>query len=312
MENNTFAFAGERFADLQMLRYRLNGFEQLSLQQKKYIYYLSKATLTGRDITTDQFGKYNLPIRKLLENLYLHFAGDRESKDFLAMTVYLKRVWFSNGIYHHYGCEKFQPDFSESWLRKAVDDTPFEVLPGSFGSKQEMMDVLCPVIFDPDVLPKRVNQADGEDLVKTSACNYYDGVTQQEAEQYYEHLRQQNGGNEQPSFGLNSKLVKKDGELVEVRYTADGLYGEAIRKIVYWLDKAREVAENEQQRRVIALLTDYYRTGDLKLFDEYSIEWLRENEGDVDFINGFIEVYGDPLGLKGSWEGIVEYKDEAR
>ena len=310
MENNTFAFAGERFADLQMLRYRLNGFEQLSLQQKKYIYYLAKATLTGRDITTDQFGKYNLPIRKLLENVYLHFPGDRECPDFLAMTVYLKRVWFSNGIYHHYGCEKFQPEFSESWLRKAVDDTPFESLPGNYRSKQEMMDVLCPVIFDPNVLPKRVNQADGEDLVKTSACNYYEGVTQQEAEQYYERLRQQTGGNEQPSFGLNSKLVKKGEKLVEERYTADGLYGEAIRKIVCWLDKAREVAENEQQRRVIALLTDYYRTGDLKLFDKYSIEWLRENEGDVDFINGFIEVYGDPLGLKGSWEGIVEYKDK--
>lgn len=310
MENNTFAFAGERFADLQMLRYRLNGFGQLSLQQKKYIYYLSKATLTGRDITTDQFGEYNLPIRKLLENLYVHFPDDRQSKEFLAMTVYLKRVWFSNGIYHHYGCEKFQPDFSESWLRQAVDDTPFEVLPGNYRSKQEMMDVLCPVIFDPDVLPKRVNQADGEDLVKTSACNYYEGVTQQEAEQYYGQLRQQAGGNEQPSFGLNSKLVKKGGQLVEERYTADGLYGEPIRKIVYWLDKAREVAENDQQRRVITLLTDYYRTGDLKLFDEYSIEWLRENEGNVDFINGFIEVYGDPLGLKGSWEGIVEYKDE--
>lgn len=310
MENNTFAFGGERFADLQMLRYRLNGFGQLSLRQKKYIYYLSKAALTGRDITTDQFGKYNLPIRKLLENLYVHFPGDHENKDFLAMTVYLKRVWFSNGIYHHYGCEKFQPDFSESWLRKAVDDTPFEVLPGNYRSKQEMMDVLCPVIFDPGVLPKRVNQADGEDLVKTSACNYYEGVTQQEAEQYYEQLRQQAGGNEQPSFGLNSKLVKKDGQLVEERYTAAGLYGEPIRKIVYWLEKAREVAENDQQRRVITLLTDYYRTGDLKLFDEYSIEWLRENEGNVDFINGFIEVYGDPLGLKGSWEGIVEYKDE--
>ena len=214
MENNTFAFAGERFADLQMLRYRLNGFEQLSLQQKKYIYYLAKATLTGRDITTDQFGKYNLPIRKLLENVYLHFPGDRESKDFLAMTVYLKRVWFSNGIYHHYGCEKFQPEYSESWLRKAVDDTPFESLPGNYRSKQEMMDVLCPVIFDPNVLPKRVNQADGEDLVKTSACNYYEGVTQQAAEKYYEQLRRQAGGNAQPSFGLHSKLVKKDGKLV--------------------------------------------------------------------------------------------------
>lgn len=310
METNTFAFAGERFADLQMLRYRLNGFERLSLQQKKYIYFLAKATLTGRDITTDQFGKYNLSIRKLLERIYVHYTGDRQSKDFLAMTVYLKRVWFSNGIYHHYGCEKFQPDFSETWLRRAVAETDFDALPNGYRSKQEMLDTLCPVIFDPDVLPKRVNQADGEDLVLTSACNYYEGVTQQEAEQYYREQREHAQGDELPSFGLNSKLVKKDGKLQEERYTAEGLYGQAIRKILYWLGKASEVAENDQQRRVIGLLMDYYRTGDLKRFDEYSIEWLRENEGDVDFINGFIEVYGDPLGLKGSWEGIVEYKDE--
>lgn len=312
MRKDNFVYTDERFADLQMLRYRLEGFDNLNLQQKKYIFYLAKATLVGRDITTDQFGKYNLVIRKLLERLYTAETVDRQSADFEAMTVYLKRLWFSNGIYHHYGCEKFKPDFSQNWFRKQVEslDAPFIASLG-YDSATALLDELCPVIFDPSVLPKRVNQDDGEDLVRTSACNFYEDVSQQEAEDYY--ARKKQGGSDcQPSWGLNSKLVKRDGHLEEQTYRVGGLYDACIRQIIYWLAKAGEVAENEQQRVVIALLIRYYQTGDLRLFDDYSIEWLKEQEGEVDFINGFIEVYGDPLGLKGSWEGLVEYKDPVK
>ena len=295
--NDSFIYSDERFADVQMLRYRLNGFEKLTLRQKEYVYYLSEAVLCGRDITTDQFGKYNLQIRKALETVFLHYQGDRASRDFQAMEVYLKRVWFSNGIYHHYGCEKFLPEFSEVFLREAF---------ASVGLT--LTDELRDVIFNPEVLPKRVNKADGEDLVLTSACNFYEGVTQHEVEAYYGNMKNA-ADDTPPSYGLNSRLVKRDGKLVEEKWTSGGLYGSAIKRIVYWLEKARECAENEQQKRVIDLLVNYYHSGDLRLFDEYSIEWLKEQQGQIDFINGFIEVYGDPLGLKGSWEGIVEYKD---
>ena len=310
MSDSSFAYTDERFADLQMLRYRLAGFSNLSLSQKKYVFFLSKATLVGRDITTDQFGEFNLLIRKTLEAVYTDEAVDRTTADFKGMEVYLKRVWFSNGIHHHYGCEKFVPEFSEAWFRKVIAALPCDVWERvGYTSADALLAVLCPVIFDPAVQPKRVNQAAGEDLVATSACNFYRGVSQQEAERFYAERRDPEAGDEQPSWGLNSKLVRCDGRLEEEVYRTGGLYGAAIKQIVYWLKKAAEVAENDQQRKVIGLLVDYYETGDLRLFDQYSIEWLKEQEGMVDFINGFIEVYGDPLGLKGSWEGLVEYKD---
>ena len=305
-----FEYSGERFADLQMLRYRLNGFDNLSLRQKLYIYYLAQATLSGRDITTDQFCRFNLKIRKTLEAVYVNFKGDRESADFAGLTVYLKRVWFSNGIHHHYGCEKFVPQFSEAFLREAIASVDASLLPLD---PSESVDHLCstlfPVIFNPDVMPKRVNKADGIDIVQGSACNYYEGVTQQEVEDFYTAMANPADACP-PSYGLNSKLVKTAHGIEEHTWKADGMYGEAIGHIIYWLNKAAEVAENPLQAKVIGMLTDYYRTGDLKTFDLYSVEWLKEQEGDVDFINGFIEVYGDPLGLKASWEGIVTYKDK--
>lgn len=308
--DNTFNYSDERFADIQMLRYRVDGFDGLDAKRKAYVYYLAKATLSGRDITTDQYGRFNLVIRKTLENLSRHCA-DKDSDDFRQMEVYLKRIWFSNGIYHHYGCEKFVPGFSEEWFRKAVASLPSSCFPiGTHADAASLLDAICQVVFDPAVLPKRVNQADGEDLVLTSACNFYDGVTQAEAERFYASKRDPEAGDCQPSWGLNSKLTRADGKLKEDKYTTGGLYGAALRKIVYWLEKAKGVAENDLQVKLIDLLTDYYSTGDLRRFDEFSIEWLKEQEGTVDFINGFIEVYGDPLGLKGTWEGIVELKDE--
>lgn len=310
MSNTSFAYADERFADLQMLRFRLAGFGDLSLRQKKYIYYLSKATLVGRDITTDQFGKFNILIRKTLEAVYTDPSVDRTTPDFLAMEIYLKRVWFSNGIHHHYGCEKFEPGFSEAWFRQTVALLADNVWKREgYGSAADLLAVVCPVIFDPSVQPKRVNQTAGEDLIATSACNFYEDVSQQEAETFYAQKQDPSAGDEQPSWGLNSKLVKRNGLLQEDVFREGGLYGVAISKIIFWLSKAAGVAENDQQRKVIGLLINYYKTGDLHIFDEYSIEWLKEQEGMVDFINGFIEVYGDPLGLKGSWEGLVEYKD---
>lgn len=295
-----FRYTDERFADIQMLRYRLDGFEALTLRQKLYIYYLAKATLCGRDITTDQFGRYNLRIRKVLEAIYERYEGDRTTEEYKALETYLKRVWFSNGIHHHYGCEKFVPAFTEKYFRQVVD---------CCGCEDENIDELCKVIFDPTIQPKRVNQKAGDDLVQTSACNYYEGVTQQEAEDFYEAMRDEN--DPMPiSYGLNSTLRKTaDGMLKEDVWHEGGLYGDAIKHIAYWLEKAAEVAENELQAKIIGMLVDYYRTGDLSKFDAYSIEWLKEHEGRIDFINGFIEVYGDPLGMKASWEGIVTYKD---
>ncbi len=295
-----FRYTDERFADIQMLRYRLDGFEALTLRQKLYIYYLAKATLCGRDITTDQFGRYNLRIRKVLEAIYERYEGDRTTAEYKALETYLKRVWFSNGIHHHYGCEKFVPAFTEEYFRQVVD---------CCGCEDENIDELCKVIFDPTIQPKRVNQKAGDDLVQTSACNYYEGVTQQEAEDFYEAMRDEN--DPMPiSYGLNSTLRKTaDGMLKEDVWHEGGLYGDAIKHITYWLKKAAEVAENGLQAKIIGMLVDYYRTGDLRKFDAYSIEWLKEHEGRIDFINGFIEVYGDPLGMKASWEGIVTYKD---
>ena len=301
----------ERFADIQLLRYRLNGFEQLSLLQKKLVYYLSKATLYGRDITFDQFGRYNLRIRKMLEAVYTDPSVNHETDDFRALEVYLKRIWFSNGIYHHYGTEKFQPDFTADYLRSLLQQVDARKLPLRDG---ETLDALCdelfPVIFDPTVLPKRVNKADGEDLLLTSACNFYEGLTQQEAEEFYAQRKADDEKNSRPlSHGLNATLVKRNGVIEEDVWKIDGRYGNAIQHIVYWLKKAHGVAENTRQQRVIELLISYYETGNLQCFNDYCIEWVAEHEGRIDFVNGFIEVYGDPLGLKGSWEGIVEYKD---
>ena len=300
MQAEGFNYSDERFADIQLLRYRLNGFENLTLQQKRLIYFLSEATLWGRDITFDQFGKYNLGIRKMLEQIYVRFEGDRERSDFKALETYLKRVWFSNGIYHHYGCEKFEPGFSEEYLR--------EVLASVVGEDLGAYEQLFPVIFNPEMLPKRVNKADGADVVETSACNFYENVSQQEVEDFYGAMKDADDP-EPISYGLNSTLVKRDAQLQEEKWFAGGKYGAVIRKIIYWLRKAMVVAENEQQRTYICTLIRYYETGDLRLFNQYCIEWVSEHESRVDFINGFIEVYGDPLGLKGSWEGIVEYKD---
>ena len=335
-------YSDEKFADIQMLRYRLNGFEQLSLNQKQYVYCLAKATLCGRDITTDQFGRYNLKIRKLLEALYLIYKEQpealglqglsqhelsqqgqelsqkqelsQEQEQFDAMTVYLKRVWFSNGIHHHYGCDKFKPQFSESWFRsiiaRSADKLASKLGVASGDEVMEWCAPLFPVIFDPEIMPKRVEKACGVDQVKGSACNYYEGLTQQEVEAYYA-AKNDPSNPCPPSYGLNSKLVKTaSGDIEEQVWKQGGMYGEAIDRIVYWLTKAMQFAENEKQQEVIGLLISYYRTGDLKTFDSYSIEWLKEHAGDIDFINGFIEVYGDPLGFKASWEGIVTYKDK--
>ena len=302
-------YIDEKFADIQLLRYKLEGFEALRLQQKIYIYYLSKAVLSGRDITFDQFGKYNLSIRKVLESIFLLYNGSRDTHDFQALTVYLKRVWFSNGIYHHYGCDKFKPEFSKDFFCDAYNSLSYEQLAlGSEEEKNNLLNEILSVIFDADYLPKRVNKAEGVDLIKTSACNFYEDVSQSEVESFYNGMKVE--GDARPvSYGLNSKLTKQNGKLTELVYKANGMYGNKIRQIIHWLAKASQYAENEQQKKVIAILIKYYQTGDLKYFDEYSIEWLKEQDGQVDFINGFIEVYGDPLGLKGSWEGIVEYKD---
>ena len=305
-----------RFADIQMLRYRLKGFEELPLKNKIFIYYLAKATLVGRDITTDQFGAYNLLVRKTLEGIYLHWQGRRTEPDFLGLETYLRQVWFANGIYHHYSSDKFIPAFSEAFFVSEYDKLPANELPLADGrTREELRACLCRVLFDRDFLPKRVNKADGADLVATSACNYYEGVTQAEAEDFYRKkgedfaLRHPDLKHTQPSWGLNGRLVKRNGVLQEEVYSAAGRYASAIKQIVLWLSKAREYAENGRQQEAIDLLVKYYETGDLSVFDQYSIKWLEATEGQVDFINGFIEVYGDPLGLKGSWEGIVEYKD---
>ncbi len=309
MSENSFSYTVEQFADLQILRYRVPGFEQLSLRQKQLIYYLSEAALEGRDILFDQNGKYNLQIRRLLEAVYTHFEGDRTSESFRALEVYLKRVWFSNGIHHHYACDKFVPGFTAAYLEEVIQSLPAEVLPLEEGETyRAMCDKLFPVIFDPAVMPKRVNQADGEDLVQTSAANYYEGVTQQEAEDFY--AAQKKADDPEPvMYGMNSRLVKKDGRIYEQVWKVGGMYSAAIEKIIVWLEKAETVAENDAQREVIRLLIEFYRSGDLKVFDAYSIAWLKDTGSQVDFVNGFIESYGDPLGMKASWESIVNFKD---
>ncbi len=315
MENNkikskyNFNYIDEQFADIQILRYKLTGFDKLSLRQKQYIYCLSQATLYGRDILFDQFGKYNLRIRKTLEAILLYYKGARDDA-FFNIIEYLKKVWFANGIYHHYGSDKFEPNFSEEYFRKIIISLPKEVLPCyNNESVNELLEKITPIIFDPKILPKRVNKKDGCDLIKSSACNYYEGVSQKEVEFFYAEKKAK-GSKERPiSYGLNSSLCKINGKIVEDVWHINGKYSKALEKIVFWLYESLKFTENEQQKKVINLLIKYYQTGDLSIFDKYSIEWLKEKEGQIDFINGFIEVYSDPLGLKASWEGIVEYKD---
>ena len=308
-EADKFDYTVEQFADLQILRYRVPGFENLSLQQKELVYYLTEAALQGRDILFDQNGKYNLRIRRTLEVVYTGYKGDKNTPDFKAMEVYLKRVWFSNGIHHHYGSEKFVPGFAPEFFKEAVLSVDTSTLPLAEGQTAEQLcDELSPVIFDPAVMPKRVNQAAGEDLVLTSACNYYDGVTQKEAEDFYNAMKDPK--DETPvSYGLNSRLVKENGKIQEKIWKVGGLYGQAIDKIVYWLKKAEGVAENPEQKAVIAELIKFYETGDLKTFDEYAILWVKDLNSLVDFVNGFTESYGDPLGMKASWESLVNFKD---
>ena len=308
-EADKFDYTVEQFADLQILRYRVPGFENLSLQQKELVYYLTEAALQGRDILFDQNGKYNLRIRRTLEAIYTGYKGDKNTPDFKAMEVYLKRVWFSNGIHHHYGSEKFVPGFAPEFFKEAVLSVDASTLPLAEGQTVEQLcDELSPVIFDPTVMPKRVNQAAGEDLVLTSACNYYDGVTQKEAEDFYNAMKDPK--DETPvSYGLNSRLVKENGKIQEKVWKVGGLYGQAIDKIVYWLKKAEGVAENPEQKAVIAELIKFYETGDLKTFDEYAILWVKDLNSLVDFVNGFTESYGDPLGMKASWESLVNFKD---
>ena len=308
-EAEKFDYTVEQFADLQILRYRVPGFEDLSLKQKELVYYLTEAALQGRDILFDQNGKYNLTIRRMLEAVYTGYKGDKNTLDFKAMEVYLKRVWFSNGIHHHYGSEKFVPGFTPEFFRQAVQSVDAATLPLAEGQTVEQLcEEVFPVIFDPTVMPKRVNQAAGEDLVLTSACNYYDGVTQQEAEDFYNALK--NPQDETPvSYGLNSRLVKEDGKIQEKVWKVGGLYGQALEKIVYWLKKAEGVAETPEQKAVIAKLMEFYETGDLKTFDEYAILWVKDLNSRIDFVNGFTESYGDPLGMKASWESLVNFKD---
>lgn len=308
-----FKYTDEQFADIQMLRYKVEGFENLSLKEKTYIYYLQEAALHGRDILFDQNGRYNLRIRRVLETLYLNYSGDRSGAFFQALSVYLKRVWFSSGIHHHYGCEKFVPDFTEADFRAAVKTIP----PQQFNltdaqAVDNLLDELCPVIFNPDIMPMRVNQKDGEDLVATSACNYYGvGISQEDAEAFY--AKQKDPENPRPVMtGMNSRLVRTpQGTLEERVWKVGGLYGPAIEKIVSNLLKARDYADSSAQQKVIDLLVDFYRTGDLHIFDEYSIAWLQDTASLVDFTNCFTETYGDPLGMKASWEAYVNFKDIA-
>ena len=310
MQTTPFSYTDEQFADLQLLRYRVDGFEQLTLQQKKLVYYLAEAALSGRDILWDQNGKYNLRIRKTLETLYTRYTGNREEPQFKSLCTYLKRVWFSNGIHHHYGCEKFKPEFTAQFFREAVKRMPHDELPLDKGqTADDLCDLLVPIIFRPDILPKRVNQTDGEDLVQTSACNYYgEDVTQAEAEAFY-NARKQGSGPHPVMHGMNSRLVKNGEQLEERVWKKGELYGAAIDRILFWLEQAEGVAENRKQAEVIRKLIEFYRTGNLEKFDEYNILWVQETEATIDFTNGFTETYGDPLGLKASWEGYVNFKD---
>ena len=310
MTEDKFQYIVEDFADIRILRYRLENFEQLTLKQKTLAYYLAKAALAGRDITFDQFGKWNILIRKTLEAIYLHYEGDRNTDNFRQLETYLKRVWFSNGIYHHYGCEKFIPNFTKQFFADAVNTLKKEQLPLSGKqTPEELVKELIPIIYDPNIAPVKVSKKAHEDIVKNSACNFFVDVTQAEVEAYYAQLKDSND-KEPLSLGLNTTVVKENGTIKEETWRVGGKYSKQITHIIYWLEKAKETAENNNQRSIIQHLIDYYTTGDLRTFNTYCIEWVKETEADIDFINGFIETYDDPLGLKGTWEGLVEYRDK--
>ena len=300
-QETEFNYVVDRFADVEVLRYKVPEFENLSLQQKKLIYYLSEAAIVGRDILTDQNCKYNLEIRTLLENIYQNYNGDRETEDFKAFEKYLKLVWFANGVHHHYSCDKFTPEFSQEFFTAQVNALPADKQPAN-------IEILNKVIFDPTFMAKRVNQAEGQDLITTSACNYYDSITQAEVDAYYATIKNPNDSTP-ISYGLNSRLVKENGKVVEQVYKVGGMYNDAIVRIVENLTEAAKYAENDAQRKVIESLISYYNSGDLRTFDEYSILWVNDTTSQVDFINGFIESYGDPLGMKGAWESIVNFKN---
>ena len=307
-QKEEFNYVVDSFADMQILRYQVPELENLTIKQKELVYYLTEAALHGRDILYDQNGKYNLLVRRTLEAIYENYQGDKTSSDFIAFEVYLKRVWVSNGIHHHYGNDKFIPNFSSDFFENEVKHLPSASLEKIGMSSQEILDYLIPVIFNPEIASRRIVQDSGVDLLQASACNYYEGVSQVEAEQFYNAQKSVN--DPMPiSYGLNTKLVKENGVLVEKTYKVGGLYTAAIEKIVFWLEKAYSVAENEQQKEVIGKLIEYYQTGDLRTFDEFSIAWVNDTASHIDFVNGFIETYGDPLGMKASWESIVNFKN---
>lgn len=301
-ENKDFNYVADRFADIEVLRYEVPGFNDLSLNQKKLVYYLTEAALMGRDILWDQNNKYNLELRQLLENIYTSYSGDKNGKEFKAFEKYLKQIWFGNGIHHHYSMDKFVPEFSESFLRSAIKSLPASKRPAN-------ADLMIKVVFDPEFVAKRVNQAEGADLIVTSANNLYDGVTQSEVENYYNAMKDSTDLTP-VSYGLNSRVVKENGKVVEQTYKVGGLYSNAISKIIENLSEAAKYAENDKQRNVINKLIEYYTTGNLKAFDDYSIMWVEDTDSKVDFINGFIESYGDPLGMTGAWESIVNFKND--
>ncbi|MBP5561267.1 MAG: dihydrofolate reductase [Muribaculaceae bacterium] len=311
MAQDDFDYTVDRFADIEVLRYQVPGFDQLSLNQKKLVYFLTEAALQGRDILTDQNGKYNLAVRQTLEQVYQNYRGDRDDVNFKGLELYLKQVWFGNGIHHHYAMDKFVPQFTQEFFDAQVRALPADKLPLCKASGQtvdDLLKVLDKVIFDPTYMAKRVNQADGEDLILTSATNLYEGVTQQEVEAYYDGIKDMSDPTP-ISYGLNTKVVKENGKVVEKPYKIGGLYSEPIVNIVYWLQQAASVAESDAQRDYIKKLIDFYTTGSLKTFDDYSIAWAEDTKDDVDFINGFIESYGDPLGMTGSWEAMVNFRN---
>lgn len=307
-KSDSFKWQIDQFADIRVMRYTIPGFDSLTPKQRVLVYYLSEAAKCGRDIIWDQNYKYNLTIRSVLETIYKYFPGERSGKEWEQFVVYLKKLWFANGIHHHYSTDKFAPGFSKDYFARLVKDTPADRFNPDLGEPDSIVEQLTPLLFDPSVAPKRVNQADGVDIIATSACNYYEGVTQQEAEKFYAELSAKNDPTP-ISYGLNSKLVKENGNLVEKIWKIDGMYGQAIEKIVYWLEKAASVAENPKQKEVIETLIDYYKTGDLIKFDQYNVLWVNDLDSRIDFVNGFIENYGDPLGYKSSWEAVVNFKN---
>lgn len=308
--NDNFDYHVDKFNDLEVLRYKVPGFESLPLKQKKLIYFLTEAGLHGRDILFDQNCKYNLSIRTVLEAIYLNYPKDKDAKQFAKLEEYLKRVWFSSGIHHHYAMDKFVPEFSKEYFETAVRSLDKNLLPlyAYNNSVDNMLNELEPIIFDAKLYNKRVNQAKGEDLIMTSANNYYEGLTQKEVEDFYNSQKDPNDATP-ISYGLNSKLVKENGKLVEKQWKVGGMYSAAIEKIIYWLEKAQQCADTDAQAQTIADLIEFYKTGDLKTFDKYSIEWAKDTLSHVDFLNGYIETYGDPLGMKASWESIVNFKN---